>query len=91
MNELPVRSIARLVTRCGCSRELTQAPPFPPVLRVPLTIDVASLLRLDDGSLLELFADEGTHRTFTLEAVNRERADLVVGIYREKGRTSRGN
>lgn len=79
----------RLVTRCGCRREIQQGTPFPALLKLPLTMDVPAVLRLDDGSLLELFADEGSHRVFVLDHVERERASLVVGIYMEKGGTVR--
>lgn len=89
MNTIVPSTVARLITRCGCTREVQQGTPFPELLRVPLTMDVPTVLRLDDGTLFELFADEGTHRAFVLDHVERTTAAKVVGVYLEKGTTIR--
>jgi len=89
MMTVPVRRAVRLLTRCGCSREMDYGEaPFPPSLSVPLTLStVEQVLAMDDATLLHLFTDERQHRVFARTHVERLGPGTVVGVYVERGET----
>jgi hypothetical protein len=89
MKDLPVYRVVRLITRCGCTREMDYGEEaFPPSLSVPLTMTrMDQVLAMDDATLLHLFADEKHHRVFARQHVERLGPGKVVGVYIERGET----
>ncbi len=85
MRDVEVRYVARLVTLCGCTREMGIVVPAPHAVRVALRPDPALAMQLDDASLHVLFEDEPVQvRTFTKHGIERPSPDLVVVVYVEQ-------
>jgi hypothetical protein len=85
MNAVPVVSLARFVTRCGCTREMVMSPPFAKTYVIPLfgATEHAAIV-LDDVALLGMFEDEVERRSFTLQGIESTTPGRIVAVYHER-------
>ncbi len=85
-----VRHVARLVTLCGCTREMGVQVPMPPSIVIALRADPTVNIFLDDASLHVLLEDEAfERRTFERDHIERPNPGLIVGVYHERKETKR--